>query len=159
MKLNKAKIPVIINLVKQGKSREEISTILGVRHENLRDYCYKYEISIPTIVKTNFLKRTNKINFLAKKGFSREEIAKELNITLNSLIFWAARNKITLPSKTITESHKHPGNMIIKSHVPCSVASLISQEARSRKVGVKKLTSDLLACIAEGKLYDAVLDQ
>jgi hypothetical protein len=159
MKLNKTKIPQIIELKNQGKTRTEIATILGVSHKNLRDYCNRYGITMPTLYSSRLKDRTNLILDYTQRGYSREEIAAKIGIEIINLRDWAIRNQVPLPMKSTTIDGRDIGNIVIKASIPRSLAEDIIAEAKTRKVGIKTLTADLLACIAEGKLYDAVLDR
>jgi transposase len=158
-KLNKTKIPQILKLKNQGKTRTEIADILGVSNKNLRNYCNRYNITMPTLYSTRSENRTNLILDYTQKGYSREEIAAKTGIGMNNLQDWAKRNQVPLPMKCAAVDNRNTGNIVIKASIPRTLAEDIINEAKTRKVGIKTLTADLLACIAEGKLYDAVLDR
>lgn len=151
------RINIIKSMAAQGKSRHEIAKYLSMRVGTLQAFCSLNNVLLP--VKTTHRNRPNKIAELTERGLSRDEIAKALNLKLTSLQEWCSRHRVSLPSRSSSADTRRMGNVIVRSSIPSTLADELKDEAEHRKVGVVDFTASILSAVAEGKLYNAVLEQ
>jgi hypothetical protein len=124
---------------------------------SLQSFCYINKVALP--VRPSIRDRIDSIESLAASGLSRDEIASRLNIKLTSLQEWCSRHKVKLPKRSSTKDPTKDGNVIIRASMPTTLAEGLKTEAQNRQIGVSDLSTSILAAVAEGNLYNAVLEQ
>lgn len=147
----------IAELKALGKDRVEIAADLGISVGVLQTFCSVNGIKLP--LKFNLQDRARKIENLADQGLSRDEISSALSIKMTSLQEWCSRNQVKLPPRSSSVDNIRKGNVIVRASIPERLATDLKAEAETRHVGVIDFTASILSAVAEGKLYNAVLEQ